>query len=120
MRPLFYHLQAHHPACNCEANILPSTTGKNLLLSDQHVNVAHVVRRAITKLTEETLLINAFLDVDKKINYHRRLLIDTAHKLMSEIPPISDIHDRLKEDMGFCDALGKLVCNVVLSLSYSN
>lgn len=89
--------------------VLPSA-GKSLLLSQQHDYVGHVVRRAIAKLTEETLLIDAFLDVDKKINYHRRLLIDTAHKLMPEITPIGDIHDRLKQDMGFCDALGKLVC----------
>ena len=94
-----------------EKLMFPYTTGKSLLLNDQHVNVAHVVQRAIAKLTEETLLNNAFLDVNKKINYHRRLLIDTAHKLMSEIPPIEDMHDRLKEDMGFCDALGKLVCS---------
>jgi hypothetical protein len=57
-------------------------------------------------------LIDAFLDVDKKINYHRRLLIDASHKLMSEIAPIGDMYDRLKEDMGFCDALGKLVCMI--------
>ena len=89
--------------------VLPPA-GKSLLLSNQHDYVGHVVRHAISKLTEETLLVNAFLDVDKKINYHRRLLIEAAHKLMSGIPPIGDIHDRLKEDMGFCDALGKLVC----------
>jgi len=48
---------------------------------------------------------------DKKINYHCRLLIDTANNLMSEITPIVDTHDCLKEDIGFCDVLGKLVCN---------
>ena len=89
--------------------VLPPA-GKSLLLSNQHDYVGHVVRHAISKLTEETLLVNAFLDVDKKINYHRRLLIKAVHKLMSGIPPIGDIHDHLKEDMGFCDALGKLVC----------
>ena len=90
--------------------VLPSA-GKGLSLNSQHVYVGHVVRRAIAKLTEETLLIDAFLDLDKKINYHRRLLIDTAHKLMSELPPIGDMHDRLKEDIYFCDVLGKLVCS---------
>ena len=93
--------------------VLPST-GKSLSLNNQHVYVAHVVRRAIAKLTEETLFIDAFLDVDKKINYHRRLLIDAAHKLKSELSPIGDMHDRLKEDMDFCDALGKLVCSTKL------
>ena len=88
--------------------VLPSA-GKSILLNNQHVYVAHVVRCAIAMLTEETLLIDAFLDVDKKINYHRRLLIETAHKLMSEIPLIEDIYDRLKEDINFCDALGRLV-----------
>jgi hypothetical protein len=83
---------------------------KSLLLSNQHDYVGHVVQHAISKLTEETFLVNAFLNVDKKINYHRRLLIEAVHKLMSGIPPIRDTHDRLKEDTGFCDALGKLVC----------
>ena len=95
--------------------VLPSA-GKSLLLNNQHVYVAHVVRRAIAMLTEETLLNDAFLDVDKKINYHRRLLINTSHKLMADIPLIEDIYDRLKEDMGFCDALGKLVCRIKLFL----
>jgi hypothetical protein len=93
------------------ASLVLPTTGKSLLLNNQHDYIVHVVRRAIAKLTEETLLINAFLDVDKKINYHHRLLINTALDLMSDIPLIEDIHDRLKEDAGFCDALGKLVCN---------
>ena len=93
------------------ASLVLPTAGKSLLLNNQHVLVGHVVRRAIAKLTEETLLINAFLDVDKKINYHRRLLINTAHKLMSEMATVGDIHNRLKEDTVFCDALGKLVCN---------
>ena len=89
--------------------VLPSS-GKSLLLNDQHMYVGHVIRCAIAKLMEETLFIDAFLDVDKKINYHCRLLIDTAHEIMSGIPPVRDLYDRLKEDMGFCDALGKLVC----------
>jgi hypothetical protein len=93
------------------ASIVLPSAGKSISLNNQHDYVAHVVRRAIAKLTEETFLIDAFLDVDKKINYHRRLLIDAAHKLMFELPPIGDMHDRLKEDMDFCDALGKLVCS---------
>ena len=101
------------------ASIVLPPTGKSLLLNNQHVYIGHVVQRAIVKLTEETLLIDAFLDVDKKINYHRRLLIDTAHKLKSEIFQIGDIHNRLKEDMSFCDALGKLVCSTN-SFSYNN
>ena len=97
--------------------VLPST-GKSLLLNNQHVYVAHVVWHAISKLTEETLLINTFPDVDRKINYHRRLLIDAAQKLMSGIPLIADTYDRLKEDMGFCDALGKLVCSSNFQVIY--
>jgi hypothetical protein len=84
------------------ASLVLPTAGKSLSLNDQHTYVAHVVRRAIAKLSEETLLIDAFLDVDKKINYHRRLVIDAAHKLMSEIAPIGDMYDHLKEDTGFC------------------
>jgi hypothetical protein len=48
--------------------------------------------------------------VDKKINYHRRLLIEAARKLKSGIPQIGDMYDRLEEDTDFSDALGKLVC----------
>ena len=57
-------------------------------------------------------MVDAFPDVDKKINYHRKLLIDAAHKLKSAIPPIEDMYDRLKEDIKFSDALGKLVCSI--------
>jgi hypothetical protein len=99
--------------------VLPSS-GKSLLLNDQHDYIGLVVRRAIAKLTEETLLVDAFLDVDKKINHHRKLLIDTAHKLMSEITLIGDIYDRLKEDMSFCDGLGKLVRSTKLFFLYNN
>lgn len=94
-------------------------TGKSLLLNNQHDYVGLIVQHAIAKLTEETLLIDAFLDVDKRINYHCRLLINMAHKLKSEIPQIRDIYDHLKKDTSFCDALGKLVCNTK-SFSYNN
>ena len=50
--------------------VLPPA-GKSLLLSNQHDYVGHIVQHAISKLTEETLLVNAFLDVNKKINYHQ-------------------------------------------------
>jgi hypothetical protein len=89
--------------------VLPDT-GKGLLLTDQHVYVAHVVRHAITDLTKQTLLEDAFLDTDQKINYHRGLLKRAAHDLKSGNFPIGDIYECLIVDAHFCDALGKLVC----------
>jgi hypothetical protein len=89
--------------------VLPDT-GKGLLLTDQHIYVAHVVQRAITDLTKQTLLEDAFLNTDQKINYHRGLLKRAAHDLKSGIFPIRDIYERLTVDAHFCDALGKLIC----------
>ena len=84
--------------------------GKGLLLTEQHCFIGQIVRGTITELTRQTLLDNAFIDADKKVNYHRVLLLQAARKVRSIIPPAGDIYDRLKIDTQFCDALGKLVC----------
>jgi hypothetical protein len=52
--------------------------GKGLLLTEQHCFIGQVVRGAITELTKQTLLDDAFMDADKKVNYHRGLLLQAA------------------------------------------
>jgi hypothetical protein len=87
---------------------------------DQHMYVAGVIRDTISAMTKEILLGNSFPETDSKLKYRRRLILQAAKAAAKKIRPVHDIYICSQDDMGFCDALGRLVRfhKLIISPSY--
>jgi hypothetical protein len=127
---MFFHLQKPQvtktPDSQKVANVVQSNwptyaqlvlppTRKDLRLTDQHVYVAGVVRDAISAVTKEILLENSFPETDSKLKYRRGVILQAAKAAAKKIPPVHNIYVRSRDDMAFCDALGRLVSDFAYS-----